>query len=108
MHMLSWALSRVAGTRLTDTTSGFRAADRSAIRLFARHYPAEYLGDTIDSLVIASRAGLSIGEVPVNMRIRQGGRASHAPFKSTLYLARSVLALAVALTRRKNRYGDPE
>jgi glycosyltransferase involved in cell wall biosynthesis len=108
MHLLSWALSRVAGTRLSDTTSGFRAADRNAIQLFARHYPAEYLGDTIDSLVIASRAGLSIGEIPVAMRIRQGGRASQAPFKATLYLARSVLALAVALTRQKNRYGDPE
>jgi hypothetical protein len=42
------------------------------------------------------------------MRLRQGGRASHAPFKATLYLARSVLALAVALTRHKERYGDPE
>lgn len=108
MVMLAKVISRVARTRLTDTTSGFRAADREAVRLFARHYPAEYLGDTIDSLVIAARAGLTIGEIPVAMRTRQGGRASHAPFKSTLYLGRSVLALAVALTRNKNRYGDPE
>jgi glycosyltransferase involved in cell wall biosynthesis len=108
MLMLARVLSRVARTKLTDTTSGFRAADRTAVRLFARHYPAEYLGDTIDSLVIASRAGLTICEVPVVMRLRQGGRASHAPFKATLYLARSALALAVALTRSKNRYGDPE
>ena len=108
MVMLALVLSRVARTRLTDTTSGFRAADRTAVRLFARHYPAEYLGDTIDSLVIAARAGLTIREVPVVMRLRQGGRASHAPFKATLYLARSVLALAVALTRHKDRYGDPQ
>jgi hypothetical protein len=109
MAMLSIVLSRVAHTRLTDTTSGFRAADRAAVHLFARHYPAEYLGDTIDSLVMAARAGLVIREVPVVMRIREGGRASHAPFRATLYLARSVLALAVALTRQKtNRYGDPE
>ncbi len=108
MRMLGVVLSRVAHTRLTDTTSGFRASDRTAVRLFARHYPAEYLGDTIDSLVIAARAGLTIGEVPVTMRTRQGGRASHAPVKATLYLARSVLALAVALTRHKDRYGDPE
>ncbi len=108
MVMLGVVISRVAGTRLTDTTSGFRAADRTAVRLFARHYPAEYLGDTIDSLVIAARAGLPIGEVPVAMRGRQGGRASHAPFKSTLYLARSVLALAVALTRHKDRDGEAE
>jgi hypothetical protein len=108
MVMLSLVLSRLAKTRLTDTTSGFRATDRSAVRLFATHYPAEYLGDTIDSLVIAARAGLTIREVPVVMRLRQGGRASHAPLKATLYLARSVLALAVALTRHKETYGDPE
>jgi glycosyltransferase involved in cell wall biosynthesis len=108
MVLLSKVLSRVARTRLTDTTSGFRAADRTAVRLFARHYPAEYLGDTIDSLVIAARAGLRIREVPVVMRVRQGGRASHAPFKATLYLGRSILALAVALTRHSERYGDPE
>jgi glycosyltransferase involved in cell wall biosynthesis len=108
MVMLGWVLSKVARTKLTDTTSGFRAADRTAVRLFARHYPAEYLGDTIDSLVIAARAGLTITEVPVVMRLRQGGRASHAPFKSTLYLGRSVLALAVALTRRRTSIEDPE
>lgn len=107
MRLLSWALSRVARSQLTDTTSGFRAADRKAIQLFARHYPAEYLGDTIDSLVIAARAGLIIREVPVLMRLRQGGRPSHAPFKATLYLGRSVLALGVALTRRRNAYGEP-
>lgn len=108
MKMLSITLSRVAGTPLSDTTSGFRAADRKAIKLFARHYPAEYLGDTVDSLVIAARAGLTIREVPVEMRARQGGRPSHAPFKSTLYLGRSVLALGVALTRRKGVSGEPE
>jgi glycosyltransferase involved in cell wall biosynthesis len=107
MRLLSWALSRVARSPLTDTTSGFRASDRKAIQLFARHYPAEYLGDTIDSLVIAARAGLVIREVPVLMRLRQGGRPSHAPFKATLYLGRSVLALGVALTRRRNAYGEP-
>jgi glycosyltransferase involved in cell wall biosynthesis len=108
MRLLGYALTRVSGTRLTDTTSGFRAADRRAIGLFARHYPAEYLGDTIDSLVIACRAGLSVGEIPVVMRTRQGGRPSQAPFKATLYLGRSVLALGVALTRRRTAVGEPE
>jgi glycosyltransferase involved in cell wall biosynthesis len=108
MWLLSVALSRVARARLTDTTSGFRAADKKAIKLFARHYPAEYLGDTIDSLVIAARAGLTIAEIQVEMRLRQGGKPSQAPLKATLYLGRSVLALGVALTRRKTATGDPE
>lgn len=100
MRLLATTLSRVCSTTLTDTTSGFRAADARAIALFARHYPAEYLGDTVESLVLASRAGLRVREVPVTMRPRQGGEASHSPTRATLYLGRAMLALYVALSRR--------
>lgn len=100
MRMLAGTLSRIAGTRLTDTTSGFRLADRRAIALFARHYPAEYLGDTVESLVIAARAGLPVAQVPVAMRPRQGGSASQGTVTSMLYLGRAVLALTTALARR--------
>lgn len=101
MKLLARSLSRVTGTELTDTTSGFRASDRRAIALFAAHYPAEYLGDTVESLVLAARAGLSVVQVPVAMRVRQGGRASQNPLRAGLYLGRSLLALVVALARRR-------
>ena len=32
MNVLAWAISNIAGTRLTDVTSGFRAANAKAIR----------------------------------------------------------------------------
>ena len=99
MRLLSVSLSRVAKTRLTDTTSGFKASNRRAITLFASDYPAEYLGDTIESLVIASRAGLTIRQVGVDMRPRQAGTPSHNPTKAALFLGRAVLALVVALSR---------
>lgn len=99
--LLSRTLTRVVGVKLTDATSGFRAAGPKAIPLFARHYPAEYLGDTVDSLVMASRAGLRVTEVPVVMRERQGGIPSQNFLRSVLYLGRSVLALFVALSRRR-------
>lgn len=99
MKLLSVSLSKVAGTRLTDTTSGFKASNRRAIALFAADYPAEYLGDTIESLVIASRAGLTIRQVGVEMRPRQGGTPSHNPAKAALFLGRAVLALVIALSR---------
>lgn len=97
MQLLARSLSRVCATPLTDTTSGFRAADARAIALFADHYPAEYLGDTVESLVLAARAGLVVREVPVTMRVRQGGAASHSPVRATLQLGRAMLALYVAL-----------
>ena len=58
MVMLARVLSRLSHTRLTDVTSGFRASNRRAIAVFASHYPAEYLGDTVESLVIAVRTRL--------------------------------------------------
>ncbi|ARJ05986.1 glycosyl transferase family 2 [Cnuibacter physcomitrellae] len=99
MVVLSAVLSRIAKTRLTDTTSGFRASGPRAVRLFAVHYPSEYLGDTIESLVIAQRAGLSIAQVPVAMRPRAGGVPSHNPYKAAVYLGRAGMALFVALIR---------
>ena len=39
-------------------------------RVFADHYPAEYLGDTVESLVIALRVGCTVSQHPVHMRPR--------------------------------------
>jgi hypothetical protein len=104
MRSLAYVLSRTSKTSLTDTTSGYRASGPRAIALFAEHYPAEYLGDTVESLVIASRAGLVVRQIPVTMRTRQGGVPSHNPFKSATYLARAVLALAFAFIRPSSSY----
>lgn len=101
MQFLAAVVSRVARTKLTDVTSGFRAANAKAIAQYLDHYPAEYLGDTIDSLVVAARSGCKVTQVAVEMRVRQGGTPSHDPFKSSIYLARSVLALFLALTRKR-------
>jgi glycosyltransferase involved in cell wall biosynthesis len=99
MLVLAATVSRIARTKLTDTTSGFRGAGPRAIGIFAEHYPAEYLGDTVESLVLAARAGCSITQVPVSMRVRAGGTPSHDPVKAAVYLGRACLALVIALWR---------
>lgn len=99
MKLLAAVLSRVNRTRLTDTTSGFKLSNRRAISVFAANYPAEYLGDTVEALVIAARAGLTVRQVGVTMRERAGGTPSHSPVKAAIFLGRAVLALFVALTR---------
>lgn len=104
MKLFAAVLSRTAGTRLTDTTSGFRATGPRAIALFAEHFPAEYLGDTIESLVIASRAGLVVRQVPASMRPRAAGTPSHNPIKAAVYLGRATLALVFAYFRPRSAY----
>ena len=99
MSLLSAIISRIAGTKLNDTTSGFKAMGPQAVSLFASNYPAEYLGDTVEALVIAAKAGLTITQIPTAMRERAGGKPSHNPMKSAIYLARAALALIVGLLR---------
>lgn len=99
MLFLARTLSRVAKTRLTDVTSGFRAANRRAINQYVDYYPAEYLGDTIDSLVAACHAGLTVTQVPVAMRPRAHGNPSQGPIGASIYLLRSVFALGLAMIR---------
>ncbi|MCS3842101.1 glycosyltransferase family 2 protein [Microbacterium sp. AK031] len=108
MVVLARIVSRVAKTRLTDVTSGFRAANAKAIAQYVSYYPSEYLGDTLDSLVVACHAGLTVTQVPVAMRPRMHGNPSQGPIGSTVYLARSVLALGLALLRRPRRLARSE
>lgn len=102
MVFLAKVISALAKTRLTDVTSGFRAGNDRAISQYLDHYPAEYLGDTIDSLVVAVRSGCTVTQVPVEMRPRQGGTPSHHPSKAAIYLGRSIFALLFALTRKRS------
>lgn len=99
MVVLAKLLSRTAHAKLTDTTSGFRASGPRAVKLFAKHYPAEYLGDTVESLVIAARAGFIIKQVPVTMRVRAGGVPSHSPIKASIFLIRVGVAMLFAFLR---------
>ena len=99
MIFLARVVSRAARARLTDVTSGFRAANRAAIDQYVKYYPAEYLGDTLDSLVAAVHAGLTVTQIPVAMRARAHGRPSQGPIGATVYLLRSVFALGLALLR---------
>jgi glycosyltransferase involved in cell wall biosynthesis len=108
ISMLSFVLTRLSGERLTDITSGFRAANRQALGQYLRHYPNEYLGDTVDSLVIAVKSGYRVAEVPVTMRTRQGGAPSHSPLRSGLFLIRSALVVLLALTTRTRPRSDSE
>lgn len=100
MRMLARSLSARTNATLTDTTSGFRAFNRPVIELFAREYPAEYLGDTIEALLIVGRAGFRVSQVPVQMRPRRHGEPSQSSVRSVLYLARAVLAMLMSRTRR--------
>jgi glycosyltransferase involved in cell wall biosynthesis len=100
MRLLARSLARMCHTPLTDVTSGYRAVNKRAISLFASHYPAEYLGDTVESLVMAARAGLRVTQVPVAMHPRLAGTPSQTPLRAALYFGRALMVLLLARVRR--------
>ena len=96
--IFSTVLSAILGMRVTDTTSGFRAANRRVIEFFARTYPEDY--PEVESLVLLHRAGLTIGEVPVVMRDRTEGRSSITPIRSAYYMIKVLLAVFIDLLKK--------
>jgi hypothetical protein len=99
IRLLAWIVSALTRQRITDPTSGFQAANRLGIRLFAADYPHDY--PEAEATVMVFKHRLRLQEVPVKMRARESGRSSITTVRSVYYMIKVVLAIFVALFRRK-------
>lgn len=88
----------ITGKHIYDSTSGFRLFDSKAIKLAARRYPDEY--PEPESLVMFSKAGLTVKETPVVMRERKGGKSSIGNFASLYYCIKVTLAIMFSAARK--------
>ena len=98
IHLFAAVVSLMVRARVTDTTSGFRAANKKAIRLFAVDYPHDY--PEVEATVLVARHGLTMVEVPVQMRVRETGNSSITALRSVYYMVKVLLALFIGLFRR--------
>jgi len=98
IHIFARVVSLMVGQRVSDTTSGFRAVNRKALRLFAGEYPHDY--PEVESIVLLSRHGLRMLEVPVRMRVRETGSSSITALRAAYYMIKVLLALFIGLFRR--------
>jgi glycosyltransferase involved in cell wall biosynthesis len=99
IRLLAWCVSALTRQRITDPTSGFQAANRLGIRLFAADYPHDY--PEAEATVMVFKHRLRLKEVPVAMRARETGRSSITALHSVYYMVKVLLAIFVALFRRK-------
>lgn len=86
-------LKHLIKQRITDPTSGFRLYSRKSLALFQNRYPTDYPEPI--SIVLAHNQGLSIREIPVNMKERQGGKSSILGFDQFNYMFRVILYLVL-------------
>jgi glycosyltransferase involved in cell wall biosynthesis len=98
VRLLSFVIRRSGRTRITDPTSGFRAIRSPLLAAFAADFPAHYLGDTFEAVLVAARRGYRLGEIPVEMRERQGGRPSADLYALVQAMLRACTVLLTGTT----------
>lgn len=74
-----------------DTTSGYRAVNKKGIELFSRYYPRDY--PEVETIVYASKMGIRIKEISVDMNKRLGGKSSITPLKSIYYMIKVTCSI---------------
>ncbi len=103
MRLLRVAVKLLSGQHISDTSSGFRAFSRPMLEYFSRNYPQEYLGDTVEALLLAAYAGHKVVEVPVAMRVRSGGVPSSRNVKLLYHYLRLLIVLISTTSVRGRR-----
>lgn len=99
IRFFAWLIGLLTGVQVTDPTSGYRVYSRAALTYFSRYYPDDY--PEPEALVCCARNGLKVGEFPVRMHARQGGRSSIRYFHSLYYMVKVTAAILIDRIRRK-------
>lgn len=100
-NIISSCIKLLTKKRITDPTSGFRAANKKIIEEFAKEYPKEY--PEPESTVSILINGYTVEEVPVSMNERTGGKSSINVWKSVDYMVKVVLAIFIDSISFKKR-----
>ena len=98
IRLISNVIFLFSKTRIYDTTSGFRAADKEVIAHFAENYPKEYPEPVSDYELI--KLGFKVTEVPAKMHEREAGKSSIHSWKSAYYVINVLLSIFVIKIRR--------
>ncbi len=98
--ILTLRLNGVKG--VNDPTSGFRLFGRNAINFYADTMPPNFIGDTVEALILGSKEGLNIESQVVLMTPRQSGKSSHTGLKIIKAFLVSIL-YAISYTGKKGK-----
>lgn len=95
-----WLNKFLIGVYVRDSTSGFRIINRKALAVFSQNYPDEY--PEPETIVLAKKNNLSIGEVPITMKERQGGKSSIGFFSGVYYMWKATLGIIFTFIKIKS------
>ena len=98
IRIIAITIRVLTGKKITDPTSGFRAANKRVIRYFANAYPIEF--PEPESVTLLFKQGYRVKEVPVIMYERQGGKSSIHTWKSAYYMVNVLFSLIILSLRK--------
>jgi glycosyltransferase involved in cell wall biosynthesis len=101
MHFSTAILEFATGLKVYDTTSGFRALNRSAFTFFSRSYPVDH--PEAEALLVLHRNGFRIQEVPIKMRGRVHGTSLFNLTRSALYPLRVIVGFVGIIFASKGK-----
>jgi glycosyltransferase involved in cell wall biosynthesis len=99
-RLLGTYASRVVGTKLTDTTSGFRVFRGQIIHELAKNMPNHFLGDTFEVMIVASRSGYKVAEINVEMYDREIGKSRASKYYAFAMTLRVLISAILRLDYR--------
>lgn len=92
-RIFSAIIGLVTSQYFYDSTSGFRAFNKRAIRFLADHYPTEF--PEPESLVILKKHKFNIKEISVDMNEREAGESSVTKFKAVYFMISISIAILI-------------
>lgn len=101
IKIFSTVISLITGRKITDTTSGFRAVNKGAIRFFAQNYPDDY--PEVEAIVLFCKAGFNIMETAVRMKERTGGKSSITALQAVYYMVKVLLSVFIDMLKKVKR-----
>jgi glycosyltransferase involved in cell wall biosynthesis len=101
MYFFAKIAEFVTKQKFSDPTSGFRAFNKKAIKLYCEDlFPSDF-PDT-DVLIMSKKAGLNIKEIPVIMHAAESKKSMHAGLRPVYYIFKMLLSIIVSILRKNN------
>jgi glycosyltransferase involved in cell wall biosynthesis len=90
INYFKWLNKQLVGVIINDSTSGYRALNTKALEIVSDYYPDEY--PEPEAIILFKLNNLTIKEVAVTMRERQGGESSIKAYKTVYYMIKVTLS----------------
>jgi glycosyltransferase involved in cell wall biosynthesis len=87
---------------VNDPTSGFRLFGKKAIDFYSEAMPPNFIGDTVEALILGAKTGLKIESQVVQMSTRQSGESSHTGMKIVRAFLVAIL-YSISYTTKKGK-----